>query len=125
MILPENLFIQVLDLDLQQQFMDAAMKDSCYKEFEDYVKKNLKVWNDKRIEKINEQIFVDGKQYVPDEASLRMELVRRFHDTLPAGHPEELETYVKVSEHYWWPGIRKFIKAYVKGCDKCQQFKII
>jgi len=29
-----------------------------------------------------------------------------------------------VTEHYWWPGMRSFIKNYVKGCGICQQFKI-
>ena len=68
---------------------------------------------------------MDRKQYVPDETLLRREIVRRFHDTLPTGHLGELETYIKVSEHYWWPGLRKFVKAYIKGCNKYQQFKII
>ena len=29
-----------------------------------------------------------------------------------------------IKEHYWWPGMRSFIKNYVKGCGVCQQFKI-
>ena len=29
-----------------------------------------------------------------------------------------------IKEHYWWPGMRSFIKNYVKGCGICQQFKI-
>jgi hypothetical protein len=27
-------------------------------------------------------------------------------------------------ENYWWPGLRLFVKNYVKGCRICQQFKI-
>jgi Integrase zinc binding domain/Integrase core domain len=40
------------------------------------------------------------------------------------GHPGELETYNSVKQHYWWPGLRIFVKNYVKGCGICQQFKI-
>jgi Integrase zinc binding domain len=40
------------------------------------------------------------------------------------GHPGELETYNVVKQHYWWPGLRIFVKNYVKGCGICQQFKI-
>jgi Integrase zinc binding domain len=29
-----------------------------------------------------------------------------------------------VKQHYWWPGLRIFVKNYVKGCGICQQFKI-
>src|SRR5271168_3060226 len=47
-----------------------------------------------------------------------------FHDHETAGHPGELETYNSVAEYYWWPGLRSFVKNYVKGCGICQQFKI-
>jgi hypothetical protein len=32
--------------------------------------------------------------------------------------------YNAVKQHYWWPGLRIFVKNYVKGCGICQQFKI-
>ena len=47
-----------------------------------------------------------------------------FHDHETAGHPGELETFNSIRQHYWWPGLRTFVKNYVKGCGICQQFKI-
>ena len=47
-----------------------------------------------------------------------------FHDHPTAGHPGELETYNSIRQHYWWPGLRTYIKNYVQGCGTCQQFKI-
>ena len=47
-----------------------------------------------------------------------------FHDHETAGHLGEQEMYNGVMAHYWWPGIRTFVKNYVKGCAVCQQFKI-
>ena len=41
-----------------------------------------------------------------------------------AGHPGEIGTYNAVHQHYWWPGLRTFVKNYVQGCGICQQFKI-
>jgi Integrase zinc binding domain len=32
--------------------------------------------------------------------------------------------YNVVKQHYWWPGLKIFVKNYVKGCGICQQFKI-
>ena len=47
-----------------------------------------------------------------------------FHDHKTAGHPGELETYNAIRQHYWWPGLRTFVKNYIQGCGACQQFKI-
>jgi Integrase zinc binding domain len=47
-----------------------------------------------------------------------------IHDHPTAGHPGELQTFNTVKKHYWWPGLRVFIKNYVQGCGICQQFKI-
>ena len=50
--------------------------------------------------------------------------MQMFHDHETAGHPGELETYNSVRQHYWWPGLRTYVKNYVQGCGTCQQFKI-
>ena len=47
-----------------------------------------------------------------------------FHDHKTAGHLGELETYNSIRQHYWWPGLRTYVKNYVQGCGICQQFKI-
>ena len=47
-----------------------------------------------------------------------------YHDHETAGHSGELETYNVVKDQYWWPGLRTFVRNYVKGCAVCQQFKI-
>ena len=49
--------------------------------------------------------------------------MKSFHDHETAGHPGEIGTYNAV-QHYWWPGLRTFVKDYVSGCGTCQQFKI-
>jgi hypothetical protein len=35
-----------------------------------------------------------------------------------------LETINKVKAHYYWPGMRTFIKKYVNAWPNCSQFKI-
>jgi hypothetical protein len=59
-----------------------------------------------------------------ETSKLRRDIVQIFHDHETAGHPGELGTYNAVRQHYWWPGLRTFVKNYVKGCGTCQQFKI-
>ena len=85
--------------------------------------KDLDNWKVDELDR-GRTIFYKGKNYMPKDENLRRDIVKMFHDHKMAGHPGELETYNLVREHYWWPGLRTFIKGYVKGCAVCQQFKI-
>jgi Integrase zinc binding domain len=69
-------------------------------------------------------LFYEGKNYVPIDVELWREIVHRYHDHPMAGHLGELQTFDLVKEHYWWPGLRVFVKNYIQGCGSCQQFKI-
>ena len=37
---------------------------------------------------------------------------------------KQQEAYNAIQQHYWWPGLRTFVKNYVQGCGTCQRFKI-
>ena len=95
-----------------------------------YSKKGPRELNSKLEEWTTEQfegkniLFYQGRNYIPNDLELRKHIVHKYHDTITAGHPGELETFNAVRQHYWWPGMRIFVKNYVKGCGKCQQFKI-
>ena len=81
---------------------------------------------DWRLETVDNKkvLFYKGKNYTLKDGSLWWDLMRSYHDLETAGHPEELETYNLIKEHYWWPSLRSFVKNYVQGCSQCQQFKI-
>ena len=85
--------------------------------------KNLEEWTTEEFEGQN-ILFFKGKNYIPDDIALRRKIIRNYHDQITAGHPGELETFNAIREHYWWPGMRRFITNYVQGCAKCQQYKI-
>jgi Integrase zinc binding domain len=86
-------------------------------------KKDLEGWEVEEFEGEN-VLFYKGKNYVPIDVELWREIVQRYHDHQMAGHSGELQTYNVVKKHYWWPGLRFFIKNYVQGCGTFQQFKI-
>ena len=50
--------------------------------------------------------------------------MKTFHNHQTAGYPGEIGTYNTVRQHYWWPGLRTFVKNYIQECGTCQQFKI-
>jgi Integrase zinc binding domain len=130
-LLPDDLFLNLLDVNPR----DRITKN---KEYNFDVTKAIELLQEKgptsiqndledwKIEEVDDQktIFYKGKQYVPKDQELRRDILKLFHDHETAGHPGELETYNLVKQHYWWPGLRIFVKNYVKGCGICQQFKI-
>ena len=87
------------------------------------VRRDLDDWTIEKFED-NDVIFFKGKNYIPRDDNLRWDITRLFHDHETAGHPGELETYNAIRQHYWWPGLRTYVKNYVQGCGICQQFKI-
>jgi hypothetical protein len=120
-----------MDIDLQKRIAMAQDMDIPVNDTMDILlgkrpniwKNELKDW---RLEKLDEEnvLFFKGRNYVPKDDELRRDILRMFYDHETAGHPGELETYNSVAENYWWPGLRSFVKNYVKGCGICQQFKI-
>ena len=78
-------------------------------------------WTVERIEG-RQVLYYRGKNYIPKDEELRRDIAQMFHDHPTAGHPGELETYNSIRQHYWWPGLRTYVKNYVQGCGTCQQF---
>jgi predicted aspartyl protease len=68
-------------------------------------------------------ILYRGRVYVPKDPDLRRDLVKIHHDSLVAGHPGRWKTYELASRNYWWPGMSRFVHAYVDGCEICARTK--
>ena len=130
-MLPHNMFVNLIDTDLQERIATSDDLDGNAAEalklllekgpttmttgLEDWELKNL---NGRNV------LFYKGKNYIPKNMELRRDIVKALHDHETAGHPGEMGTYNAVRQHYWWPGLRTFVKNYVQGCGVCQQFKI-
>ena len=65
-----------------------------------------------------------GQVIVPNVKEVKRAIVSKAHNTPTAGHPGRDKTLQKVQQNYWWIGMKKWIKDYVKGCTICQQTKI-
>ena len=71
----------------------------------------------------NNVLLRDGKLYVPDNESLRLDIFRKCHDSPAAGHYGHQKTFELVSRNFWWPGMRKMIIKYINTCEQCQRNK--
>jgi Integrase zinc binding domain len=111
-VLPEHLFVNLIDVELQKKIANAKNMDydaaEAIKELLEQgpreAKKDLMDWEVEEFEGEN-ILFYKEKNYVPIDAELRREIVRRYHNHPTVGHPGELQTFNAVKEHYWWPGL--------------------
>ena len=59
-----------------------------------------------------------GKLIVPPGAR-REGILRELHDHPMAGHQGSRRTMDRVQSRFFWPGLTKFVKRYVKSCHTC------
>ncbi|NXF82130.1 ZBT11 protein, partial [Sclerurus mexicanus] len=55
------------------------------------------------------------------QAERRARLIRAAHLAPDGGHRTRLQTWQGLSQKYWWRGILKQVKDYIKECSKCQE----
>lgn len=100
------------------------LDESVIKAVEEMKKSNVRRIEGQEWSQEQGLILFQGKVYVPKNPDLRRQLVELHHDSLMAGHPGRWKTLELVSRNYWWPGMSRYVAAYVKGCDKCNRTKI-
>ncbi|XP_033002553.1 zinc finger and BTB domain-containing protein 11 isoform X1 [Lacerta agilis] len=55
------------------------------------------------------------------QAERRARLIRAAHLEPDGAHRTRLQTWQRLSKRYWWRGILKQVKDYIKECSKCQE----
>ena len=111
-LLPDDLFVNLLDMELQDQILEACNMDHNVSEALDQLlnsdisdlSKDLDNWKVEKTDKGN-AIFYQGQNYIPKDFKLRKDIVRMHHDHKTTGHPGELEMYNAIRSQYWWPGL--------------------
>lgn len=73
--------------------------------------------------------FRDGVWYrgsqivVPDVEWIRKGILYELHDAPYSGHVGTRKTIAAVTERFWWPGLRRYIRSYIAACEACQRNK--
>ena len=132
-MLPETLFIKLINTDIQNCILTSTCHDreankalkQVLEEGPTKLQNNLADWLVKTLpDSDKKMLFYQDRAYVPNDMELWWLIVKLHHNSPTIGHPRELGTYLAVKEHYWWPGMPKFVKSYVNRCPICQQYKI-
>ena len=69
-------------------------------------------------------VYMEEKVYVLNNKKIKEEILKKNHDSVDVGHPEQHRMLELLKKNYWWPGLKEDIKRYVQGCFKCQQNKV-
>ena len=121
---PEQLrAAMILDEELlHNQIRQAQKRDS-------YTKESIKEMRDESPSQFH--ITADGllahreKIYIPRSNKLRTEILQAHHDHPLRGHPGVTKTCHLLRRKYYWPGMRRDVKQYIRACATCQRVKIV
>lgn len=126
-MLPEELFVNAVHTELQERIRNTTSRDTTVMESLNhtwYLKKKPLIGSPTDWDTDDGIVLFKDKVYVPPDQDLRRDVVKDHHDPAIMGHPGIQKTYELVSREYWWPGLRKFVTQYVKGCATCQVAKV-
>jgi transposase InsO family protein len=59
----------------------------------------------------------------PNSPRVRVDIIHDFHDADIAGHLGVARTTTSISQFFYWPGLSRDIKEYVRSCSVCQRNK--
>ncbi|OMO86983.1 Integrase, catalytic core [Corchorus capsularis] len=69
------------------------------------------------------QLHRKGKLVVGDDRELRRELLEYFHNSPLGGHAGMQATLSRITSVFYWKGLRKAVRHWVKDCITCQKHK--
>ena len=61
-----------------------------------------------------------GRIWVGNDAALRLKLVQAMHASAVGGHSGVPVTYRRIKQHFYWPGLKAEVRAFVAECQICQ-----
>lgn len=118
-LLKPELFIRSIE-EPDQDLLDSIKKRKTHRDA--YITKrlqeNIEGWLDH-----GDMITWEGRIYVPKDKILRSKIITMHHDSTLAGHLGQFKTLELITRSYWWPGVNRDVKQYVKGCERCQATK--
>jgi RNase H-like domain found in reverse transcriptase/Integrase zinc binding domain/Chromo (CHRromatin Organisation MOdifier) domain/Integrase core domain len=75
-----------------------------------------------KCEKKDGYYLFKGMIMVPKDWEKRV--IERYHDDIREGHPGEARTAEKIQRTYYFPGMTRKIRKYIRECEACQKNKI-
>jgi hypothetical protein len=106
--------------NLKDMYAGDVDFSEAYKAAENPVLRDRSLWIDFLIQ---DGLLFKGNQLCIPDCSMRENLVKEKHSGGLAGHFGHDKTFAKLSESYFWPGMRADLKRFVDRCRICQHAK--
>jgi Integrase zinc binding domain len=120
-VIPPEMIIGVVDLDLQQHIQLAYQQDAWIQEVFSKASYNG-VAVPKEVLSKEGLLFIEGQLWLPDDIDIKREVCQMAHEL--SGHPGKQRTLDHIKEDYFWPGLAHFVQNYMVGCLTCQECKV-
>ena len=65
----------------------------------------------------------EDRTYVPDQTSLRLQVIRNHHDHPTSGHFGQRKMAELVGRAFYWRGLKSMINKYMSSCTTCTRSK--
>jgi transposase InsO family protein len=105
----------MLSPSILQRVKDGYLTDAFCKQMLDNVSSTP------GVELIEGVLYFENRMVIPADAPLREEILHDAHDVL--GHLGARKTYLALTPTFYWNGMSRTVKTYVRSCDSCQRFK--
>ena len=120
----EKVEVIIEKVDLLEKVRWLKVKDNeVVKAVEEMKQAWIKMLRDKEWREINGIMYKERKIYMPKDNILKAEIIRLYHNTPVGEHGGQQKTVELVTRNFWWPGVMKEVKRYVKECNSCQRNK--
>ena len=125
LIPPEQLraVVQVNDSKLLKRVHKAIKRLGLDAEGQRYAE--LLEKGNKEFSKYKDLIIRNGRVYVPNLGSLRMQFLQSRHDHKLVGHPGIRKTKEILMRDVYWKGITRDVEDFVKACQTCRRAKSV
>ncbi|CAO2826301.1 unnamed protein product [Amaranthus hypochondriacus] len=70
-----------------------------------------------------DKLFYKGRYVLSHSSPFIAVLLQEYHDSPLGGHSGEFKTYQRLASEWFWFGMRKQVRKYVRECSTCQQQK--
>ena len=111
MVLPDALFIRTIT--------------TIHTNHEEQDENILQPWiNPHELKKVNGTWYKNAQHVITNIGNGTWTIIKTHHDSQVYGHSGIAQTIQLIEWANWWPGLRREVTDYVKGCADCQQNKV-
>ena len=113
--------VQIFLMDeIKMDYIDDEFFNILFESLSKEARTANKIEKFKSFELKDEILYYNGKVCVPKFGEHRFNIINNLRDIIIAIHPNFQKINMDVKRHYYWPGMKIYIKEYVERCFKCQ-----